>query len=501
MPKIAPSIRDEPEIFASKEKRAVFPSTRFLMAFILSLCFVALSVATSNLAQAMICMIHQRPKAPIAQPSDQHPATLVRLGLIGSEMDQISTAQPNSSSQLPPCSEETASSTDVVIEPCQRVQSFEWTSGQQGAIYAAQNVGSLFMLLIGWQADRLNGKWTIAAALVLLILSNSLIPSVASTSPWLVFVFRVIIGIGDALLFPSASSMITRWFPPKERPFAVGFVSGGRQIGALVILPLGGFFCQESTRFGWSAIFYVSAAIGAMVLILWLFLSADKPSKHFCVSPQEEQYIARKITEERLGKRTVRECPPWRKLARCVPLYVAVAALVCHEYPLVIMLQLLPKYFSDVLGLSYVVNGVISSLPSVVLFVSKTLSCSTSCCKLFNFVGSLGLAVCVGITPFLSSNGSPVAAIVVLCLANGFAGMHTPGVQTALVQIAPAYSGTVNGIAFAVAAIFSIANKMLSFYILSISSGDILHSLGICRCPAMGKDTKSPFETRKYIYN
>ncbi|KAK5979521.1 hypothetical protein GCK32_021273, partial [Trichostrongylus colubriformis] len=58
-----------------------------------------------------------------------------------------------------------------------------------GAIYAAQNVGSLFMLLAGWQADRLNGKWTIAVAMTLLILSNSLIPSVASTSPWLVFVF------------------------------------------------------------------------------------------------------------------------------------------------------------------------------------------------------------------------------------------------------------------------------------------------------------------------
>lgn len=49
--------------------------------------------------------------------------------------------------------------------------------------------------------------------------------------------------------------------------------------------------------------------------------------------------MGRKIEEERLGKRTERGQPPWSAMLRSVPLYVAVAALVCHEYPLVIMLQ------------------------------------------------------------------------------------------------------------------------------------------------------------------
>lgn len=446
------------------------------------------------MAQAMVCMVgqttlssHPSEKSADDAESQQHILARRDLSAVTSPL-----VQGNTSGKIPPCVRDPhSSSDDVLIVPCQQVPLLPWTSEQQGAIYAAQNIGSLFMLLAGWQADRLNGKWTIAVALTLLILSNSLIPSVATTSPWLVFVFRIITGIGDALLSPSASSMITRWFPPKERPFAVGFVSGGRQIGTLLILPLGGFFCEHSTRFGWPAIFYFSAVVGAVILVAWLSLSADKPSKHFCASVQEVRYIARKIMEERLGKRTDRGNPPWAKLARCLPLYVAVAALVCHEYPLVIMLQLLPKYFSDVLGLSNVVNGVISSLPSVVLFFSKTLSCilaslltarkppllgPTACCKLFNFVGSLGLAICVGLTPFLGSSGNTTAAVVVLCLANGFAGMHTPGVQTALVQIAPAYSGIVNGIAFAVAAVFSIMNKMISFYILSSGSS---HEWGI----------------------
>ncbi|KAE9415522.1 hypothetical protein Angca_009302, partial [Angiostrongylus cantonensis] len=423
-----------------ENKSRVFPSTRLFMAILLCFCFISLSVTTSNISQAMVCMIRK----PSPLPNHEK--------------------YPNNS---------------VIVVSCQQHGLLKWTSQQQGVIYAAQNVGSLFMLIAGWQADRLNGKWTIASALTLLILSNSLIPTVASTSPWLVAAFRIITGIGDALLFPSASSMITRWFPPKERSFAIGFITGGRQLGTLLILPIGGVFCERSMEYGWRAIFYLSSIIGAVILVVWLLLSADKPSKHFCVSKQEERYILRKIEEEIIGKRSDRGSPPWNKLVQCLPLYIGIGALVCHEYPLVIMLQLLPKYFSDVLELSNTTNGLISSLPSIVLLISKTLSCivaslitarkppvlgATTCCKFFNLIGSLGLAICVGLVPLLGSKGNPVSVILVLCFANAFAGMHTPGVQTALVQLAPAHSGIITGIAFSFSAVFSIINKIVSMH-------------------------------------
>lgn len=73
---------------------------------------------------------------------------------------------------------------------------------------AAQNAGSLLMLLTGMQADRLNGKWTIVLALVLLVISNVLVPLLASTSVWLVIGARVLTGLSDALLQPSSSSMV-----------------------------------------------------------------------------------------------------------------------------------------------------------------------------------------------------------------------------------------------------------------------------------------------------
>ncbi|VDM53251.1 unnamed protein product [Angiostrongylus costaricensis] len=505
MSTVRPVEWNELSLCPMENKSRVFPSTRLFMAILLCFCFISLSVTTSNISQAMVCMVRK------PSPLPNHKVTENRHIRLERDLGGLLTSPPidsNLSAQDATCYQKSPNNSVIVVS-CQQHGLLKWTSQQQvlmravhffskheqlmrnrsvrvnstfaGVIYAAQNVGSLFMLIAGWQADRLNGKWTIASALTLLILSNSLLPTVASTSPWLVAAFRMITGIGDALLFPSASSMITRWFPPKERSFAIGFITGGRQLGTLLILPIGGVFCERPMEYGWRAIFYLSSIIGAVILVVWLFLSADKPSKHFCVSKREERYILRKIEEEIIGKRSDRGSPPWNKLVQCLPLYMGIGALVCHEYPLVIMLQLLPKYFSDVLELSNTTNGLISSLPSIVLLISKTLSCivaslitarkppllgATTCCKFFNLIGSLGLAICVGLVPLLGSKGNPVPVILVLCFANAFAGMHTPGVQTALVQLAPAYSGIITGIAFSFSAIFSIINKIASSFIL-----------------------------------
>lgn len=98
-------------------------------------------------------------------------------------------------------------------------------------ILCAQNIGSLFMLVIGPQADRLNGKWTVATALFITIISNMMLPLLAAKHFFFAIIARILCGIADAFLTPSISSMIVRWFPPKERSFAIGFITGGRQIG------------------------------------------------------------------------------------------------------------------------------------------------------------------------------------------------------------------------------------------------------------------------------
>lgn len=72
-----------------------------------------------------------------------------------------------------------------------------------GFILAAQNAGSLLMLVTGTQADRLNSKWMIVVSLSLVIISNVAVPIVSPISVWLTVGARVLTGFADALLQPS----------------------------------------------------------------------------------------------------------------------------------------------------------------------------------------------------------------------------------------------------------------------------------------------------------
>lgn len=46
---------------------------------------------------------------------------------------------------------------------------------------------------------------------------------------------RLLVGVSDALLQPAANSLLTRWFPPSERSYALGLATGGRQIGMSIV--------------------------------------------------------------------------------------------------------------------------------------------------------------------------------------------------------------------------------------------------------------------------
>ncbi|GMT23380.1 hypothetical protein PFISCL1PPCAC_14677, partial [Pristionchus fissidentatus] len=357
---------------------------------------------------------------------------------------------------------------------------------QEGYVLAAQNAGSLLMLLTGMFADRLNGKLMVCLSLVLVIIGNGMLPLMAPTSFWYAVLARLLVGASDACLMPATNSLITRWFPQAERAAAIGLITGGRQIGTLFILPTAGYLCtRKDILNGWPAIFYLSAAISLLIALFWIPIGADKPGKQCCISQRERLYVESRIACESIGKRSDRtRRVPYHSMLHSTPLLAAVFALVCHEYPLVIMLQFLPNYMRDVLGFAPTRNGLMSTLPIACLFISKTLSSSLSSylttqkkmdktyvCKIFNGVASAGLSASILIVPLFNKDEAYLA-VGSLSLAMLFAGLHTPGVQTSLVQLAPPFSGIITGWSFFVVAWFGIANKILTKHIVQHGSSE-----------------------------
>ncbi|CAJ0959192.1 unnamed protein product, partial [Mesorhabditis belari] len=424
-PTSRPPLQSQPSCARSEagdlaEPTALFPSMRLVLAALLCCCYMALAISTSNISVGIICMS----SCPL------HPG-------LGGTLD--------------------------------------WRPSQEGYVLAAQNAGNLLMLLTGMWADRLNGKWMVMASLVLCVSANAILPMVSPVSLWLTVLCRMAVGAADACLIPAATSLITRWFPQAERSAAIGIISGGRQLGSLFILPAAGWLCTQRIAGGWPAIFYLSALVSLMVVFFWLPFGADKPSKQCCISEKERLFVESRIACESIGKRTDRgRRVPYRAMLRSSPLWAAAFAMVCHEYPLVIMLQFLPNYLRDVLEFQPTENGLISALPMLCLFLSKTLSSSlsswlivrkeydkTRVCKVFNGIASAGLSICIGIVPFFDKDHATLA-VICLCGAMFSAGMHTPGVQTALVQLAPPFSGIITGWTFFAVAWFGIGNKILT---------------------------------------
>jgi EmrB/QacA subfamily drug resistance transporter len=84
-------------------------------------------------------------------------------------------------------------------------------------------------------------------------------------NPGELIAFRIIQGVGGAILTPQSLSIITSIFPPEKRGGAFGLWGAVGGLAAVAGPTLGGYL---TTQFSWRAIFYVNLPIGIVAVIL-----------------------------------------------------------------------------------------------------------------------------------------------------------------------------------------------------------------------------------------
>ncbi|VDK42243.1 unnamed protein product [Anisakis simplex] len=355
----------------------------------------------------------------------------------------------------------------------------DWSADEQGYIFSAFNLGLLTMLGTGLLADKFNAKYMIIGSVLIASFANLLIAVASALSVYYTIAGRFLVGVSDALLQPSVNSLITRWFPPTERSYALGLATGGRQLGTLLIVPASGALCSQTILFGgWPSIFYLSASIGIAFVIIYTALGADKPSKQTCIAEKELKFITASNLNENIGKKRMQRKVPWLQILKSAPVWSAVIAVICHEFPLMTMIMFLPSYLHDVHHYTTTENGILSALPTACLWISKILSSylntflqrrtklsRTIICKILNSIGSLGLGLFLWASTLLDSSHAPLA-VILLCASMACAGLHTPGCQASLVSLAPAFSGAITGLTFFFVASAGIINPIITKWIV-----------------------------------
>ncbi len=152
------------------------------------------------------------------------------------------------------------------------------------------NIFQLAVILASFVAGPMLDRWGVRMGFVISIIVWSIgggLTAIASTLT-VFYVFRFILGVGEAGSFPASGKAVAEWFPAKERAFSMGFFNSGVSLGAILAAPAVWFFTSFTNSWRWT--FVVAAALSIPWIILWLYYYHPL-DRHPRVREEERQLI------------------------------------------------------------------------------------------------------------------------------------------------------------------------------------------------------------------
>lgn len=154
----------------------------------------------------------------------------------------------------------------VVVEPIR--QEFGLNDSQMGLIgslgYAL--AFGVAALPIGYLVDRVNRKKLLVGILTLWSVMTAL--SASANSFIHLLLARMGVGAAEAGGSPTGLSIVSDYFPPKERSTAVGIWYLSSAIGTGIIFLVGGYLAQH---YGWRTVFLVAGVPGVIMALILMF--------------------------------------------------------------------------------------------------------------------------------------------------------------------------------------------------------------------------------------
>lgn len=161
---------------------------------------------------------------------------------------------------------------DLKLDP----QQWGWVLGAFTAAYA------IFEIPTGTLGDRVGGRRILTRIVVWWSVFTTLTGVARSYA--VLLITRFLFGVGEAGAFPNISSVITRWFPLKERARAMGLAWSASRLGGalapLIVIPI-------QQKFGWRASFSVLGCAGLAWAVAWFVLYRDHPTDMKSITAKE----------------------------------------------------------------------------------------------------------------------------------------------------------------------------------------------------------------------
>jgi MFS family permease len=197
-----------------------------------------------------------------------------------------------------------------------------------------------FMIIAGWLIDRFSVYWVFAGGYFLW--SAATAATGLAHGYWMIFAFRLILGAGESVAYPSYSKLIARGFEERQRGLANALIDLGCKAGPALGLLIGG---AVLTHYRWQVLFIGIGAISMLWLIPWTFVArhATRPTPNSAAEPE-------------IG-------PSWLEILAQRSAWGTFLGLFCLNYVWYFMLTWLPWYMERARGYSKDQLALVQSLP------------------------------------------------------------------------------------------------------------------------------------------
>ncbi|HEX5549310.1 MAG TPA: MFS transporter, partial [Nitrospira sp.] len=249
---------------------------------------------------------------------------------------------------------------NISVTARQMMPAFGLTEQEMGWVFSAFVVGyALFQIPGGWLADRLGARvvltgaliwWSVCTALTAFVAASPLAEMIGIVGA-LVFV-RFTLGLGEAVALPSFNRAVANWMPPDSRGLGIGIAIGGIGLGSALTPPIAAWVM---VNWGWQTVFYLSAALGLVMGLLWWMLARDRPDQ------QPWAYDSAALIH---GERPDRGPKPfWMSLFKNPNIWWLVCSYSCLGYVAYVYLSWFYLYLVNVRGFDALRGGLYASAP------------------------------------------------------------------------------------------------------------------------------------------
>ena len=336
---------------------------------------------------------------------------------------------------------------------------YSWNELQSAMVTYSFYLGYLATQVIGgYLSHRMGSKPVVAVGLLLSCVATCLFPFAAPIFS-LVVVLRIITGLGQGVLYPAMTDLISHWVLPAEKSFIFNFSWSGGQAGT--IFALGSYPYIADWTDSWKWPFYIYALFGVAWYLFWHFFIYSSPESHPKLGLLERSLLVQEkqlsCSSSSLSQAASSQKPPvpWMLLFKSPAIHALMCIYFSYCWTFYLLLSYLPSYLTYMLGYQNASQGLLAMTPYIGLWITLITSGYASdflashgipllrVRKLMVITGFVPSAVLLLMVSFYQGSDHDLFILICLFLIISLSGFAMAGFSPNPMDLSPTYAGII----------------------------------------------------------